>query len=181
LTARRDPEGRRRAIVLGAIRAIAEHGAGGVTHRRIAEHAGVPLGSTTYYFPTLDDLVAAAFAEAAEQAAAGIAGWGRELTESADLPATVVDLAEGYLADRDRALIEYELYVAATRTPGLAPVVRVWLDGLRQVFEPFTGPAAARALAALVDGAILQALVSGEPLDADAVRAGVRALTLEQR
>lgn len=163
------------------MRAIAEHGAGSVTHRRIAEYAGVPLGSTTYYFPTLDDLVSAAFAEAAAQAAACIADWRRELAESADLPATVVDLAERYLADRGQALIEYDLYLAAARTPELAPVVRVWLDGLRQLFAPFAEPAHARALAALVDGAILQALVSGEPLDPDAVHDGVRALVDDGR
>lgn len=145
-----------------------------MTHRRIAALAGVPLGSTTYYFPTLSDLVVAAFTEAADQVAAGIADWGSRLARSADVPATMVELAMRYVEDREQALLEYDLYLAAARTPELAPVVRVWLDGLRQVFEPLTGPAAARALAALVDGVILQALVTGDPLDADALRAGMR-------
>ena len=76
LTARRDPEARRQQIIKAAVRAIAEVGVGNVTHRQIAALAGVPLGSTTYYFPTLDDLVAAALREATEYSRAGTRGVG---------------------------------------------------------------------------------------------------------
>src|SRR6266498_562388 len=103
LTPRRDPEARRQRIVTAAVRAIAEVGAGNVTHRRIATLAGVPLGSTTYYFPTLDDLVAAALREAVEYSRAGLEVWAEELTVSRDLPATFVDLASRYLVDRGQA------------------------------------------------------------------------------
>lgn len=176
MTARRDPEGRRRAIVAAAVRAIAEVGVGNVTHRRIAAVAGVPLGSTTYYFPTLDDLVTAALREATETARAGLEAWAEELTVSQDLPATFVDLAGRYVADRDQALLEYEVYLAAARTPELRPVARLWIDGLRGICARFAGPDRGFALAALVDGALLQALVTGEPVDEVALRAGVTAL-----
>jgi DNA-binding transcriptional regulator YbjK len=176
LTARRDPEGRRRVIVEAAMRAIAEVGVGNVTHRRIAAAAGVPLGSTTYYFPTLDDLVTAALREATESARAGLEAWAEELTVSRDLPATVVDLAGRYVADRDQALLEYEVYLAAARTPELRPVARLWIDGLRGICARFAGPDRGFALAALIDGALLQALVAGEPLDEAGLRAGVTGL-----
>lgn len=176
MTARRDPEGRRRAIVDAAVRAIAEVGIGNVTHRRIAAVAGVPLGSTTYYFPTLDDLVTAALREATESARAGLEAWAEELTVSRDLPGTVVDLASRYVADRDQALLEYEVYLAAARTPELRPVAHLWIDGLRGICARFAGPDRGFALAALIDGALLQALVTGEPLDEAGLRAGVTAL-----
>jgi len=176
LTARRDPEGRRRAIVAAAVRAIAEVGVGNVTHRRIAAVAGVPLGSTTYYFPTLDDLVTAALREATEAARAGLEAWAEELTVSQDLPATFADLAGRYVADRDQALLEYEVYLAAARTPELRPVAQLWIDGLRGICARFAGPDRGFALAALVDGALLQALVTGQPMDEVALRAGVTAL-----
>jgi TetR/AcrR family transcriptional regulator, regulator of biofilm formation and stress response len=163
--------------VQAAIQAIAEVGVGDVTHRLIAARAGVPLGSTTYYFPTLDDLVSAALREATESARAQLAMWVDELTASEDPAVTLVDLARRYLADRAQALLEYEVCLAATRTPQLRPVARLWIDGVREVCTRFTGgQERAFALAALVDGALLQALVTGEDLDADALRVGVEAL-----
>jgi DNA-binding transcriptional regulator YbjK len=176
LTARRDPEARRQQIVTAAVRAIAEHGVGNVTHRRIAALAGVPLGSTTYYFPTLDDLIAVALREATEYARAGLEAWAEELTVSRDLPATFVDLALRYLEDRGQALLEYEVCLAAARTPELRPAARLWIDGLRGICARFAGPERGFALAALLDGCLLQALVSDGPLDTEGLRAGVAAL-----
>jgi TetR/AcrR family transcriptional regulator, regulator of biofilm formation and stress response len=177
LSARRDPEGRRRAIVRAAVETIAEVGIGQVTHRRIAARAGVPLGSTTYYFPTLDDLVAAALLEATETARAGLEAWAAELTTSDDLPTAFVELARGYLADRDRALLEYELCLAAARTTQLRQHAELWIDGLRGICARLAGGSERGfALAALVDGAMLHALVTGDDLDAAGLRAGVEVL-----
>lgn len=176
MTARRDPEARRRTIVTAAVRAIAEVGIGNVTHRRIAQLAGVPLGSTTYYFPTLDDLVAAALREAIEYARADAEAWAEELTMSTDVTSTFVEVAERYLSDREQVLLEYELYLAAARSPELRPVAQLWIDGLRGICARFAGKDRGFALAALIDGHVMQALVLGEPLDADALRAGVERL-----
>jgi DNA-binding transcriptional regulator YbjK len=176
LTARRDPEARRQQIVTAAVRAIAEVGVGNVTHRRIAALAGVPLGSTTYYFPTLDDLVAAALREVTEYSRAGLEAWAEDLTVSRDLPATFVDLASRYLVDRDQALLEYEVCLAAARTPELRPAAQLWIDGLRRICARFAGPERGFALAALLDGFLLQALVTDGPVDTNGLRAGVAAL-----
>jgi DNA-binding transcriptional regulator YbjK len=185
LTPRRDPEARRQQIIAAAVRAIAEDGVGNVTHRRIAALAGVPLGSTTYYFPTLDDLTAAALREATEYARAGLEAWAEELMVSADLTATFVDLARRSLEDRAQALLEYEMFLAAARTPELRPAAQLWIDGLRGICARFAGPTRGFALAALLDGYLLQALVSDGPLDTDGLRAGVVALlnprTAEER
>jgi len=54
---RYDPE-RKSRIVDAAIEVIAEHGVAGTTSRRIAAAADVPLGSLTYHFNGLDDLLA---------------------------------------------------------------------------------------------------------------------------
>jgi TetR/AcrR family transcriptional regulator, regulator of biofilm formation and stress response len=177
LSARRDPEARRQQIVTAAVRAIVEVGVGNVTHRRIAALAGVPLGSTTYYFPTLDDLVAAALREAIESARAGLEEWAEELIVSDDVPATFVDLARRCLEDREQTLLEYELFLAAARTPELRPVAQLWVDGLRGICARFAGgPERGFALAALIDGHLMHALATEGPLDVDGLRAGVSAL-----
>ncbi|MBB4912162.1 TetR/AcrR family transcriptional regulator [Actinophytocola algeriensis] len=158
------------------VRAIADVGIGNVTHRKIAALAGVPLGSTTYYFPTLDDLVAAALREAIECARAELEAWAEELMASDDVVGTFVDVTRRHLDDREPVLLEYELYLAAARSPELRPVAQLWIDGLRGICARFAGKDRGFALAALIDGHMMQALVTDEPLDADAFRAGVERL-----
>ena len=51
----------RQAIVSATQRVIARDGVAGVSHRSVAQEAGVNLSLTTYYFVDLYDLIAAAF------------------------------------------------------------------------------------------------------------------------
>ena len=51
----------RQAIVEATQRVIARNGVAAVSHRSVAQEAGVNLSLTTYYFVDLYDLVAAAF------------------------------------------------------------------------------------------------------------------------
>jgi AcrR family transcriptional regulator len=44
--------------VAAAIEIIADHGVAGLTHRRVAERAGVPLAATTYYYKSKFDILA---------------------------------------------------------------------------------------------------------------------------
>ena len=55
-------------------------------------------------------------------------------------------------------------------------MAQLWIDGLRGICARFAGAQRGYALAALVDGVLLQALVTGDPLDAGGLRAGVEAL-----
>jgi TetR/AcrR family transcriptional regulator, regulator of biofilm formation and stress response len=177
---RRDPEGRRQALRVAAGELIAEVGAGRVTHRAVAARADVPLGATTYYFPTLADLVAAGLEEMSGRLVVWLDEWTRRLDDGAELPRVLAELVEEYLADRRQVLLEYELYLAAARAPELRPLARAWLDGIRELLTPHTGPQAARAIAALVDGVVVQSLVSGEPVDRPALEAATTALLRDQ-
>ncbi len=63
------PDGRRqrgaasrRVILDAASQLITREGVGGLTHRAVAEQAGVPLARVGYHFPTIDDLMVAATA-----------------------------------------------------------------------------------------------------------------------
>ena len=51
----------RRKILEAARRLLAEGGNAAVTHRAVAEEAGVSLGATTYYFESKRDLLAEVF------------------------------------------------------------------------------------------------------------------------
>ncbi|MDQ7905424.1 TetR family transcriptional regulator [Phytohabitans sp. ZYX-F-186] len=173
---KRDPEGRRRKIVEAAGQLVGEVGVAGLTHRLVAARAGVPLGATTYYFTSLDDLSAAALRHLTEEMVAGLDAWEAALEGSADVPATLAGLMADYLADRGQALLETELYVAAARRPELRPLARTWGDGLVRILAAHAEPAGARAAAALLDGVLVHALVRDEPLDLPALRASLTKL-----
>ena len=55
-TRRNDPN-RRDRIIDACLRVIAEVGVAGASHRKIAEAADVPLGSMTYHFTGMDELL----------------------------------------------------------------------------------------------------------------------------
>jgi TetR/AcrR family transcriptional regulator, regulator of biofilm formation and stress response len=160
----RDPVGRRQTIVDAATRVIAEAGLAGLTHRRVAEVADVPVGSTTYYFKDLDELREAALGDAAHGWIEGLDEWAQALDDSTDLPGALARLTAECLADDDRYRAANELYAAASHRPELRPLARLWFDGLIKILEPRTGHSAAQAAAIFIDGALLHALITGEPL-----------------
>lgn len=72
---RYDPE-RRQRIIDAALRVVGGKGLAGLSHRTVAAEADVPLGSTTYHFRTLDELMVAALGQASEGFAKVIAARG---------------------------------------------------------------------------------------------------------
>ncbi|MFT4463877.1 MAG: TetR/AcrR family transcriptional regulator [Sodalis sp. (in: enterobacteria)] len=53
---RTDPD-RRARIIDATLDMIAQHGVASITHRKIAAAADVPLGSMTYHFAGMQDLL----------------------------------------------------------------------------------------------------------------------------
>ncbi|MBT2442374.1 TetR family transcriptional regulator [Streptomyces sp. ISL-36] len=173
---RHDPE-RRQRIVDAALRVAAARGIAGLSHRTVAAEADVPLGSTTYHFSSLDELLVAALRQANE-------GFGRALRESGALAGPTADLA-GELAalmgqwiggERTGVELEYELYLAALRRPALRPVAAEWTDGVTEALSRRTDPVTARALVALMDGICLQVLLTDGAYDEGYAREMLRRL-----
>lgn len=165
----RDPAGRRQTIIDAATRVIAEAGLAGLTHRRVAEVAGVPVGSTTYYFKDLDELREAALADATHGSIDGLDQWAQALADTMDLPTTLAQLTAEYLADNDRYRAVNELYTAASHRPELRALARLWSEGLISVLEPHVGRDTAEAVAVFIDGALLRALITDQPLSTTAL------------
>ncbi|MFD7990809.1 TetR/AcrR family transcriptional regulator [Streptomyces mexicanus] len=162
---RHDPE-RRQRIIDAAIRVVGRKGIAGLSHRTVAAEADVPLGSTTYHFATLDDLLVCALRQASEGFAKVIASRGGLSDPGADLAGELAGLMGQWLAgDRTGVELEYELYLAALRRPALRPVAAEWADDLAALLARRTDPVTARALVALMDGICLQVLLTGAPYD----------------
>ena len=60
-------ERRREEILRATLRVIGARGPDAVTHRAVAEAAGVPLSATTYYFASKEELLAQALLLAARE------------------------------------------------------------------------------------------------------------------
>ncbi|MEU8764186.1 TetR family transcriptional regulator [Streptomyces sp. NPDC048659] len=167
---RHDPD-RRERIVDAALRVVGRAGIAGLSHRTVAAEADVPLGSTTYHFGSLDELLVAALRRANDNL-------GRALREDpgvadpgSDLAAALARLVGVWIGgDRTGVELEYELYLAALRRPALRPVADEWAEDVTACLAPRTDPATARAVIALLDGICLQVLLTGGRYDEEYTR-----------
>ena len=159
-TAEQATRGRREQILDATLRVIGRQGREAVTHRAVAEEADVPLGSTTYYFDSRDDLLGQALEHVAAQEVERYARLGEELRsvgsgkELADrLISELVAAAE----DRVAYIAEYELWLEAGRRPDLREAAQSWCNAeQRAVAEAMEslGSSDPRADASLVVAAL---------------------------
>ena len=132
---RHDPD-RRDRLVDVTIDVIAEHGLAGLTARRIAAAADVPLGSVTYHFAGLDDLVRAAFTRHAERMAGVFRAHFAGVTDRASMLDAATDFVlQGHGASNREWAIAYELYLAAMRDPALREVTEAWMGSSRDTLQ----------------------------------------------
>jgi DNA-binding transcriptional regulator YbjK len=166
-------ERRRQQLVTAAAELLRSGGFDAVRHRAVAERAGLPLASTTYYFASLDDLVTAAVERTSrDELAEGRAALDRPV-EGTDAVEVVLDLLlgpESRDGGLDAVLLRYERLVGAGRRPYLAPLMRELrpeLDALLAEILHRSGhdlaPVTLRDLVSLVDGAVVSALIEADP------------------
>ena len=166
---------RRRAVLTEAASALLDEGGfDAVRHRAVAERAGLPLASTTYYFESLDALVTAAVEH---HARAELSRGRARLVQLAAGPCDdervvelVLDALLGPATTPDAVVLRYERFVAAARRPWLGPLMRelrVELDALLLDALAHSGREVDRArlelLVAVVDGAVVNALIEAAP------------------
>lgn len=175
---RRYEPDRRERIVEVALDVIAEHGVAGTTHRRVAAAADVPLGSMTYHFKGIDDLLVAAFTRLSQL----VADRYRELLDAATTAeqareAVVELICGGLWASRRNMVLSYELYAYATRNPLLKPVLLQWMDYSHSHLERHFSPATARVLDAFIEGVTIHNTASSNLISREEVSAVVAKLT----
>jgi len=174
---RHDPD-RRNRLVATALDVIAEHGVAGTSHRAIARAADVPLGSTTYHFSTLDELLTAAFTVQAKAVADALDERMRTAGDrEAALNALADHLAQDLLGSERPLVLAVELYVAAARRPALRAVTQAWMLRSRRALELHFDPVTARELDALIEGLVLHQALSTEPMTTDEVRHALHRIT----
>lgn len=179
-TARKTPKdarprgaARREALLEAVLRIVAEVGPDAVTHRRVAEVAGLPLASTTYWFDSKEHLLTAALELAAERDTARLLALGAEM-EHADIDpldavvAAIGDCDDSSQPNRGSIIATFALLLEAARRPALQQISQRWSEAylltLSRLLER-AGSASPRADAELLigatDGLLLEQLASG--------------------
>ena len=162
---RRDPESRRLAIVTAAAELITEVGVDAITHRMVAARADVPLGATTQYFATLDDLRAAALQQLAAHVAERMAVIREVIGERGATPALLAELIHTALADATPVQADHAVVTAAVHDPRLRELARHWTDEFVGILAPVHGHDRAQAAAVFIDGVLWHAQIHERPLD----------------
>ena len=169
---------RRDALLDAVLRVVAEVGVDAVTHRRVAEEAGLPLASTTYWFESKEHLLTAALERAAERDIERLRAFLDDIpAPTADPLATVVRAILGPTeasAQSCRAwlLATYALMLEAARRPALREVTTRWTDAYLEALAPLMAAAGstqprsdAELLLAATDGLLIEQLASDDATD----------------
>ena len=182
---------RREVLLRAAIGLLSESGAKAVTHRAVAERAGVPLASTTYYFASVQQLIEEALKlHVAERVAeiqgvaAAAAAPGASAQDFAERLAEVLATAPTFVL-----VAQYQMYLEAARNPALRAAVADALGAFERLAAALLGAlgarepeAAAVAFVALLDGFALHRVARPRPpeQEAAALFAAMRAMFLDQ-
>ncbi|HEY5855636.1 MAG TPA: TetR family transcriptional regulator [Aldersonia sp.] len=169
-TRRYDP-GRRDRIAEAALQVVTRDGVEGLTHRAVAALADVPVGSTTYHFADKDELLLAAIELAEQRSADTLERTFLDCRPEDDLAGAIAEFVEILtVRDRERFLLDYEIFLAARRRPALAPIAAAWIEECYTLIARHTDEQAARIVTDLIEGLLAQAVVFGRELTADRTR-----------
>jgi DNA-binding transcriptional regulator YbjK len=124
-------EARREAILRATLAVIGEHGADAVTHRAVAEEAGLPLSATTYWFSSRDELLEETLRLAAREEVERLERLvlrlaPRQVSIGEWAEALSAELAGDIERDRRRHVALAELALEAGRRPALREAVESW-------------------------------------------------------
>ncbi|WP_026555292.1 TetR/AcrR family transcriptional regulator [Arthrobacter sp. 35W] len=173
--ARRSDPDRRERIIAVALDVIAEHGIAGTTHRRVAQAADVPLGSMTYHFKGIEDLLAAAFTLLANQTADGFEAALSAAATREEAVDAVVGLITSEMLGNDRAVVlTHELYSLAARRPDMRRVTDAWMARSRDALQRHFDPETATMVDALIEGLTIHRSLALNPLSTQTVVEAVK-------
>ncbi|WP_208025806.1 TetR/AcrR family transcriptional regulator [Amycolatopsis acidicola] len=161
---------RRRAVLIDAtLRVVSRDGVAAVTHRAVAQEAGLPGSAVSHQFASIDELLSAALTSQTEQLVAA-------LTDTADLTGFAAELVRLFGADTSAVAARYELYLRAARNPATRESTGLWLGLLATVARHHTeDPVRAQTFASVVDGYFLQRISTGTPPSAAELERLIRA------
>ncbi|PLS26335.1 TetR/AcrR family transcriptional regulator [Bifidobacterium parmae] len=178
-TRRFDPE-RKDRIIEACLDVIAAKGVTGASHRVIAAAANVPLGSMTYHFDGMADLLHQAFERYADRCVAAFTARMDGVGSIDEAREAVARHIETDLVSTQRDLvITMELYTIAARDPAYRDITERWMAASRAQLERFFDRPTAAILDSLIEGLTLHRVLGDDTLDAAAIREAIRRIVVQ--
>ncbi|HEY1094149.1 MAG TPA: TetR family transcriptional regulator [Glycomyces sp.] len=175
---RRPDPGRRDRIIDACLDVIAEAGVDGTSHRKVAAAAGVPLGSMTYHFNGMDELLQEAFTRFATSVSDEFERHMAAIAAREEAVDAVVAIITETVFDSPRDLVlTHELYTLAARKPAFRALTNAWMARSRAALEHHFDPATARMVDALIEGLTIHRALDTDPHDPAIVAEAVRRIT----
>ncbi|WP_205699061.1 TetR/AcrR family transcriptional regulator [Conexibacter sp. SYSU D00693] len=170
---------RRASILQATLRIVGRDGITAVTHRSVADEAGVPFASVGYYFASKEDLLREALEAFVDEEVARLQAVADALQGAGELTASqLVDGFDAVLSGVE-SRAQFEIYLEAAREPELQQVA----DRCFRAYEDIARAAllaagaseedvetAAPAVVALTDGLAVRHLAAPGTLDRNALR-----------
>lgn len=169
----RDPAGRRQTIINAAADIIAREGSSKITNRRVAKEAGVPLGSTTQYFKSIDELRHEALAEVARRIDCEYDEVFAVTEQGSRNVEAIADFMNEYLSDPQRVRADAALYAAAIDDPQVEDITKRAFESFLDRCRLFMDEQQAKILFAFMEGAVINSCFVGVPYDRDTIRKAV--------
>ena len=177
---RRYDPGRRDRIIDACLDVIAQDGVAGTSHRKVAEAADVSLGSMTYHFAGMSDLLHEAFSRFAQDASEQFQ---QRIDAAPDAESAKQKIAEAItdvvFSNQRDLVLSHELYTLAAREPAYRDITHAWMARSRRAPEQYFEPTTARILDALVEGLSIHRALDNEPHDRAVVTRAIEMVTAE--
>ena len=165
-TTRRADPARRDRIIDACLELIAETGVAGTSHRKVAARANVPLGSMTYHFTGMDELLRAAFTRFSDGVVAVFETRLAAAGTVEEARAAVVGIIDDdLLASPHELVLTHELYALAARNPEYRQITHRWMRRSRAALQRHFSPDTAAQLDALIEGLSIHRALDTEPRD----------------
>ncbi|MFA1283642.1 TetR/AcrR family transcriptional regulator [Citrobacter telavivensis] len=159
-----DPQ-RREKIVAATLEAVKVHGIHAVTHRKIAAMASVPLGSLTYYFSGIEELLTEAFTQFTQTMSVQYQDFFTQVPDEEGACHAIADMIySSQVTTPDNMELMYQLYAFANRKPALKTVMQNWMQRSQQTLSRWFEPGTARALDAFIEGMTLHFVTDRTPM-----------------
>lgn len=156
---------KKKIIIDATLRVLRKQGINQCNHRSVAEEAGVPLGSTTYYFKSLDDLLEAAMESYLSNFKEITSKW---FSEHAGLSPDdiVINFLLTTLMDRKLIHHEYEMYAAAISRPSLRPLSLSWLLIIEELMLKYVteNQLKSKLLACMIDSLLMRSVLEPDSI-----------------
>jgi TetR/AcrR family transcriptional regulator, regulator of biofilm formation and stress response len=168
-----DPQ-RRERIISATMTLLAEAGVGAVTARAVAGQIGIPVGSVSYHFSSVQALLLEASRRVIALRAQHLEEWRIDVTAENVIDRLARLIHHQLTTGRQLTIVAYELYILGLRHEEFRAISSQSIPLLRDTLSDFVPRAEAIRLAAAADGYQLESLFDPIPPTVEDLRAALR-------